>query len=184
MRPSNAALLLACALCSPVGAQSPSPAVAAAGPAAAPGAAPLDAPLGAVVLRVTGRIGAKNSPDAALLDMALIERLPQTVVATHTPWHQGKVQFKGPLLRDVLALVQAQGDTLVATALNDFVATIPAKDAADHAVILAHSADGKRLTVRDKGPLFVVYPFDQTRALKSSTYYARSVWQLHHIDVR
>jgi hypothetical protein len=32
--------------------------------------------------------------------------------------------------------------------------------------------------VRDKGPLFIVYPYDSKPELKSQTYYGRSAWQL------
>ena len=40
------------------------------------------------------------------------------------------------------------------------------------------------MPVREKGPLFVVYPFDDSSELRSSTYYERSIWQLKALDVQ
>jgi len=37
--------------------------------------------------------------------------------------------------------------------------------------------------VRDKGPLFMIYPFDAQPELRSAVYYSRSVWQLSEIEV-
>jgi hypothetical protein len=146
--------------------------------------AALAKPQGAVILTISGSIARTNSPGIALLDAAMIDALPQRTLVTKTPWHEGTMQFTGPLLSDVLALVGAKGEKIKATALNDFSATIPMADMKDHDVVLAHSIDGKRLAVRDKGPLFIIYPFDQKAQLRSSVYYARSVWQLHQLNVR
>jgi hypothetical protein len=141
-------------------------------------------PKGTVVLKITGGIAHTNGNNQARLDAAMLDALPQRTLVTKTPWHQGAIRFTGPLLRDVLALVGAKGDKLYAVALNDFTGTIPMADVNEHDVVLAHSINGKRLTVRDKGPLFIIYPFDQKPQLRSSVYYARSVWQLHKLDVR
>jgi hypothetical protein len=51
-------------------------------------------------------------------------------------------------------------------------------------VILAIKRNGEYMSVRDKGPLFVIYPYDSSPDLKSQTYYARSAWQVAKIDVR
>jgi hypothetical protein len=40
------------------------------------------------------------------------------------------------------------------------------------------------MAVRDKGPLFVVYPFDDSAALRSSVYYERSIWQLKALEIQ
>jgi hypothetical protein len=34
------------------------------------------------------------------------------------------------------------------------------------------------MPVRDKGPLFIVYPYDSDTRLQSQTYYSRSAWQV------
>jgi hypothetical protein len=43
--------------------------------------------------------------------------------------------------------------------------------------------NGELMTLRNKGPLFVIYPFDEVPALKSEVYFNRSVWQIKSIQV-
>ena len=40
------------------------------------------------------------------------------------------------------------------------------------------------MPVRDKGPFFVIYPYDSKPELKSQVYYARSVWQVKRLEVQ
>jgi hypothetical protein len=60
---------------------------------------------------------------------------------------------------------------------------MPIDDAQRHDVLLARLIDDKPMTVRDKGPLFVIYPFDSKPELRSAVYYSRSAWQLRTIEV-
>lgn len=145
----------------------------------------LDKPAGPVVLSLTGHVKVPNDGSRANFDMAMLERLPQTSFSTRTPWYAHARKFTGPLLRDVLAAAGASGTTLRAVALNDYWVEIPADDAARHDVIIARLLDDKPMAVRDKGPLFMIYPFDsQPDLLRSPVYYSRSAWQLRTIEVR
>jgi hypothetical protein len=143
----------------------------------------LDKPRQAVVLTIGGNIGERNRDKVAALDMNMLRALPQVSFTTPTPWDKKPQKFTGPLLRDVLALVRAEGRTLKAHAINDYRIEIPASDAQRFDVVLAHSIDDQPLTVRTKGPLFVVYPFHRHPELQNNTYYERSIWQLKHIEV-
>jgi hypothetical protein len=154
-------------------------ALLAAGPASA-----LDKPAGPVVLTLSGRVRAPNEGALANFDMPMLARLPQREFSTRTPWYAQARRFSGPLLRDVLAAAGASGTVLRAGALNDYFVDIPADDAALHDVIVARLLDGKPMAVRDKGPLFVIYPFDTRPELRTPVYYSRSAWQLRTIDVR
>ena len=49
--------------------------------------------------------------------------------------------------------------------------------------ILATRMDGQLMSVRDKGPLFLIYPFDLDSGLYNEKYFARSVWQIKEIEV-
>ena len=51
-------------------------------------------------------------------------------------------------------------------------------------VIVARLMDDKPIPVREKGPLFVVYPFDSSAELRTSTYYERSIWQLKALEAQ
>jgi hypothetical protein len=152
--------------------------------AAAPALA-LDAPKGKVVLSITGRIGKPNAGDRVDFDMEQLAALPQQSFTTATPWFKQPMKFTGPLLRDVLAAAGANGGTtLTAVALNKYKVDIPAEDARLHRMVLARLLDDKPMSVREKGPLFIVYPFDDDRALQSERYYNRSAWQLRTLEVK
>ena len=143
----------------------------------------LPEPKGRAVLTVSGKIGVKNRGETAAFDMAMLEALPQHSFTTRTPWYDRPVKFTGPLLSDLLAAVKAQGKTINATAINDYTIRIPFDDAREHGVIVARLLDDQPMAVRDKGPLFVVYPFDSKAALRSSVYYERSIWQLKRMSI-
>ena len=34
------------------------------------------------------------------------------------------------------------------------------------------------MRIRDKGPLFIVYPYDSSAGLQNQIYYSRSAWQV------
>ncbi|MFZ2827179.1 hypothetical protein [Hydrogenophaga sp.] len=144
----------------------------------------LDAPKERPILQVTGKITEKNAGESARFDMKMIEALPQHTFTTSTPWFDKPVKFTGPLLSDVLAAVKASGSTVSAVAINDYKVSIPATDASKFKVIVARLIDDKPIPVREKGPLFVVYPFDSSAELRTSTYYERSIWQLKALDIQ
>lgn len=143
----------------------------------------LDRPAGPVLLSVRGRVRNTNDGAAAQFDMSMLEALPQTSFVTRTPWYAQARRFTGPLLRDVLAAAGAQGQLLRLSALNDYRVDMPWDDPQRHDVIVARLLDDKPMAVRDKGPLFVVYPFDARPELHSAAYYSRAAWQLRTIDV-
>lgn len=146
-------------------------------------AAELAAPRGPVVLSISGKITEHNREHSAELDRDMLDALPQHTIETQTPWTNGQPSFRGPLLRDILALVGAQGDRLIAEALNQYRIEIPIEDAMRYPVIIATHLDGKRLRVREKGPLWVIYPWSRFDELDSESYYHRSIWHLNRITV-
>jgi len=146
--------------------------------------AALETPEGAVLLEVEGDIEVRNAGRMAHFDRAMLEALPQAQTQTHLPWFDGPSSYQGPLLSALLDAVGATGDTLVVGALNDYSAEIPLSDVRDYDVILAMSRDGRPLGVRNQGPLFVIYPFDDHPEILTRIYLTRSVWQVSSILVR
>jgi hypothetical protein len=136
------------------------------------------------VLSIGGAIKRPTRAGEAILDLAAIAAMAQRRIKTRTPWHSGEPEFTGPLLRDLLDAVGAEGRTLRMTALNDYRVDIPADDARQFDMIVAHQIDGRPITVRNKGPLFVMYPFDTRPELHNAIYLSRCIWQLRRIDVR
>jgi len=146
-------------------------------------ASALEAPQGNVILTVGGNISQSNVDGEAHFDRQMLEALEQHTLTTATPWTEGVSTFEGPLGRALLDAVGAQGTTLKVIAINDYSAEVPVSDLQQLPVILAMKADGVNLRVRDKGPLFVIYPFDDDASLATEVYYGRSVWQIKRIEV-
>jgi hypothetical protein len=144
----------------------------------------LDKPAGPVVLTIQGGVGRTNQGDRAQFDMKMLEALPQKSFTTQTPWYPQPVSFTGPLLRDVLAAAGAKGSKITAVALNDYKTEIPFEDATRHEVIVARLMNDRPMPVREKGPLFIVYPFDTKAELRTELYYNRSAWQLRTLQVK
>lgn len=140
--------------------------------------ASLPEPKGKVILTVSGKIGMFNVGKTAKFDRDMLEGLGWSSFTTSTPWYNEPVTFAGVRMAKLMQTVRAQGETVVATALNDYETKIPISDFTQFDVLLALKRNGQYMPVSDKGPLFIVYPFDSDAELKSQKYYSRSAWQL------
>jgi hypothetical protein len=147
-------------------------------------AEPLPPPTGKPILTVTGKITVTNDGDKAVFDRQMIEALGETSFSTSTPWYDGPHTFAGAPLAKLLDTVGGTGERLVVTALNDYVTEIPVEDARKFGVILALKRNGQYMPISDKGPIFIIYPFDSNAALKAQVYYKRSAWQVSRIEVK
>jgi hypothetical protein len=87
-------------------------------------------------------------------------------------------------MRALMDAVGARGTEVLATALNDYSSAIPMVDLETYDVVLATRRDGHLMPIRDKGPLFIVYPFDSDFRLRTEEYYSRAVWQVKELNVR
>jgi hypothetical protein len=143
----------------------------------------LGKPAGPVVLTLRGKVSTVNEGGAAHFDMPMLERMAQRSIMTRTPWYEGPRKFTGPLLRDVLQAAGAKGTTIRAVALNDYKVDIPFEDAMKFDVVMARLLDDKPMPVREKGPLFIIYPFDDKAELRVPQYFARCAWQLRTIEI-
>ena len=113
----------------------------------------------------------------------MLEALGSETMRTRTPWYDQAVVFQGVLMRNLLKAVGAYGDSLMVIALNDYACQIPAQDFTRFPVLLAYKRNGQPMPISDKGPLFIVYPYDSDPELQSQKYYSRSAWQVAKIQV-
>lgn len=147
-------------------------------------AAELPAPKDRVILTVSGKISVTNKNDAAEFDRAMLEAIGVESFTTATPWYTGPVKFEGVPFKKLMEQVGASGQTLSVVALNDYTSEIPMEDLEKYNVLLALKVNGEYMSVRDKGPIFIIYPFDTDPDLQHQTYYGRSVWQVAKIIVK
>lgn len=143
----------------------------------------LDKPTGDVVLVVRGAISNTNENDEARFDLDMLKALPRTGFETTTIWTEGKHLFEGVSLKDLLQAVGARGRVLETAAINDYVVEVPVSDAVQGGPIIAYAMNGEPMSVREKGPLWLVYPYDAKAEYRSEITYSRSIWQLVAVDV-
>ncbi len=133
-----------------------------------------------VVLTVTGTTAAEGP---VAYDRAALADLGSETVTTTTIWTEGPQVFTGVPLHILLDSLGVTEGTLLASAINDYTVEIPVTDAVPGGPIVAYALDGEPMSVRDKGPLWIIYPYDTNPEYQSEVIYARSIWQLDRIEV-
>lgn len=133
------------------------------------------------IVKINAKIAGHEK--STLLDIFAIDAMPQTSFSTATPWHQAVTEFSGVSLKDLLSSLKISGTKLQIVALNDYEveADIRELEAAD--ALFATRQNGAIMPVSDKGPVFLVFPFDSRPELQHQTYYSRAVWQIAEINV-
>lgn len=147
-------------------------------------AANMEIPAEKPILTVSGKIGVTNKDGAAQFDRAMLESIGMVSFETTTPWFNGLVKFEGVPMDKLMQKVGASGQRVIVVALNDYSSELPIEDFAKYGVMLALKRNGQYMPVSDKGPLFIIYPFDSNPELKNQKFYSRSVWQISRIEVK
>ncbi|KAF0675050.1 molybdopterin-dependent oxidoreductase [Profundibacterium mesophilum] len=137
----------------------------------------LGAPIGAAAQTVLSVVDGEEV--IAEFDRDALSQLETIEVVTDNDYVSEVTRFTGPLLRDMFTDPPLdRDDELHLTALNDYTVVIPASDAIDYDVILATHIDGKPMSVRSKGPIWVIYPMSDHSELSEASYNDRLIWQL------
>ena len=140
-------------------------------------------PAGKILLTLSGNIENTNEGGKAVFDLASLEKLGMVSFQTTSPWYDGRTTFTGIPLQKLMDYVGAKGSVVKVTALNDYTTEIPLNDFKKYNVILALKINGEYMRIRDKGPLFVVYPYDSLPELNNQIYYSRSAWQVSRMNI-
>jgi len=140
-------------------------------------------PEGDVVLSISGGVEASNSETGVQLDLAMLAGMEKTTIETSTIWTEGVQTFEGVSLATMAEKLGLSGSVLRATAINDYTVEIPMTDAVEGGPIVAYLLNGEEMSVRDKGPLWIVYPYDSDAEYRTEVIYSRSIWQLDRIEV-
>jgi hypothetical protein len=138
---------------------------------------------GEPVLEVSGAISKKNQGDKMVFDFAALQRLPQATIVTSTPWNTAVTKFEGVSGKAFIEAIGAKGKMIKARAINDYTIEMPVEDFLTKGLILAMKANGQPLSLRDRGPLWIIYPWDSNAELRDKQHQRRSIWQLVSITV-
>ncbi|WP_051539764.1 hypothetical protein [Sulfitobacter sp. 20_GPM-1509m] len=130
-------------------------------------------------------IGSDGSP-VKTYSMDQLDALEQTTYVTKNPYIDDTSEFSGPLARVVLADAgqdMPDGAQLRVTAINDYKIDMPLTDFLDYDVIFATRRDGETMSLREKGPIWIMYPISDHAELEDDAINNRLVWQLKSIQV-
>ena len=133
------------------------------------------APVGPVVLTVAGKVANTNRPayderrdvffayhergfdDAFSFDLATLDSLGQKEVHIEYENWPEPMSPSGPLLEDVLETAGCAPGPLSTLALDGYATTITGEKRRAHEWIVATRANGRRLAIGGRGPLWLVY---------------------------
>lgn len=132
-----------------------------------------------ILLTVSGSV---DGNERSFTDSDLLA-LPQIGFDTSTIWTEGVQSFSGPSLASVLQAAGAGAGDLQLLAVNDYSIVMPRAVVEASAPIVANRLNGEPFSRRDKGPLWLVFPFDSAERYQSESIYSYSVWQLTSIVV-
>lgn len=135
-----------------------------------------------VILTVSGAVTATGAD--ADFDMAELRALPAISFETTTTWTEGVTRFTGVPLAALLDAAGATGTVIEAIALNNYSVSIPVDSLDRDTPIIAYEMDGATFSRRDKGPLWIVYPYDESERYRNELIYGRSIWQLRTLSVK
>ena len=140
-------------------------------------------PTGVPLLEVSGDIKVKNGDRGAVFDLQMLRDLAEHEYVTSTIWTDGVQTFTGVPVAVLMERLDVDGGTLLAKAINDYAIEIPVDEVDPKAPMIAYLMNGKEMSRRDKGPLWIVYPYDSDSKYRAEITYARSIWQLDRITV-
>ena len=146
---------------------------------------PIPTPKGKVILSIYGLSPGSPKKRPVKLDREVMEMMGTIRYTSKNRWYDRPNTFEGVLgsqFLDVLG-VSEKATSMRMRALNDYVVEVPISDFRKWPVMLALKKDGVYMTVREKGPVWIVYPNHLYPELGKQPYTARWIWQLKEISI-
>lgn len=103
-------------------------------------------------------------------------------ITTHTPFTEGPQTFAGPSLASLLDMLNARAGWVTAQAVNFYAAEFEVSTAFERDALLAMEHNGEVMRLRDKGPIWVIFPQSEKEAAEK-LFVVEMVWQLDTIFV-
>jgi hypothetical protein len=122
-----------------------------------------------------------------LLPADQLAALPQSGFQTSTVWTEGVDRYDGVMLADLLRHLgvdpAAFSGAIVVEALDGYSARIPAALVTGAGPLLALRRNGAPMPVRNQGPIWLLFPFDDDPLLRIESIYALAVWQVRALRI-
>ncbi len=143
-------------------------------------AVPVGAAEGLTMIRPESLGGAVEK----VVTLAELRALPQVTIRTENEFADGLNDYTGPLARDVIQIIgRGTGTKVKLTAANDYAVEIDLQEFDDFDAIFALDMNGQAFSLRDKGPIWVMYPITDNPELQDPVYNTRLIWQLVRLEV-
>lgn len=146
---------------------------------------------GDVLLVISGNIihsnAERDGEPVAEFDLDMLASMPLTTVNTKTPWTPtGPDEFTGVRFNELLAKTGVVADEVVirAEAEDNYWFDLEDLNSQRYPIIVAFQKNGKPMSIRELGPLWIIFPWDQYPELFTKKNNASSVWQLTHLIVQ
>ncbi|TCN84176.1 hypothetical protein EDB65_11073 [Vibrio crassostreae] len=111
-------------------------------------------------------------------------QLPQQEIITSLPWVDGELVYSGVTLQTVLETMDLPiASQVTFVALNDYKIAVPKEDFYDYQPIIAIKQDGEFMSVRDKGPYWLIYPLSTRPDIDNTDFHAKMIWQIRDIHL-
>lgn len=138
-----------------------------------------------VVLTISGRVAAKNTLDALVLDIPTLEKLGLVKYSVHDPWIKQTITYSGVLMSDLLKYAgtfhTAQSVHIVA--LDDYQVDISIADINKWPILLATRANDEYMSVDNLGPTRIIYPYE-SHSIDSTSHNDQWIWSVKSMEVR
>ncbi|MEP2530362.1 oxidoreductase [Shimia sp.] len=136
------------------------------------------------VLTVSGNLPIAQEDGNIQFSLDELQAMGTVTFETTTPWTDGVQTFEGVPLAALVSALQLEYGFLEATAVNDYSVNFPVDEAMAEGPVVSFLRNGKPMSLRDKGPLWIVYPYDSDADYRTEIVYSRSIWQLDRIVVK
>lgn len=125
-----------------------------------------------------------SGTDIVVFDREELEAFPQTTIVTQSPFFDGEVRFTGPTVKRIIDSFELSGNTQIKLhALNDYSVTASVKEILSLDAIIATRQDSKIMSVRNRGPFWVMLPLSNRPELDHENYHRFMIWQLSRITL-
>lgn len=145
---------------------------------------PIPAPKGKVILTIRGATSPFAKSGVIRFDREVLEEIGLIRYSSKNRWYDNAMTYEGVFGSRLMEIVGVPKNAkfLLLKALNDYAVRIPVTDFSRWPVMFALKLNGKYMTVREKGPIWIVYPNHLYPKLGKQPHIAKWIWQLKSIE--
>ena len=108
--------------------------------------------------------------------------MPQKTITTKLPWNETVSEYRGITMDTLLSEVNVSIHKQVTfIALNDYKISVPKEDFSEYEPVIAIKENGKLMSIREKGPYWLIFPVSTHPEIDNTDYHAKMIWQIKEV---